>query len=86
MRFNLLKKHRNSADTLNLAGGEAFTESAQLELASIMLTSTLRDQFYRGADATAARLKALIAQIAARRARLAVQKARCRTRATRRNS
>jgi hypothetical protein len=64
MRFNLLKKYRNSADTLNLAGGESFTESAQLELASIMLTSTLRDQYYRGADATAARLKTLITQIA----------------------
>lgn len=64
MRFNLLKKYRNNANTTNLAGGEAFSEPAQLELVSILLTSTLRDQFYRSADATVTRLNALIAQIA----------------------
>ena len=40
MRFNNPKK-KQSGDTLNLAGGEAFTESAKLELVSILLTSTL---------------------------------------------
>jgi 60 kDa SS-A/Ro ribonucleoprotein len=63
MRFNLQKKKRASADTINLAGGEAFAESAKLELASLMLTATLQGQYYRAADVTAARLKQLIAQI-----------------------
>ena len=62
MRFNIKKKGA-SANTLNLAGGEAFTESAKLELASLMLTSTLQGQYYRATDVTAARLKQLIAQI-----------------------
>jgi 60 kDa SS-A/Ro ribonucleoprotein len=62
MKFNFLKK-RPQADTVNLAGGEAFNETPKLELASILLTSTLQDQFYRGADATANRVKALVAAI-----------------------
>ena len=63
MRFNTSKKNK-SGDTVNLAGGEAFTESAKLELASILLTSTLQDQYYRAADITAARLRTLINAIA----------------------
>lgn len=66
MKFNFLKK-RPRADTLNLAGGEAFVETAKLELASIMLTSTLQDSFYRSGDATAARLKELIGQMGDKR-------------------
>jgi len=63
MRFNTSKKNK-SGDTANLAGGEAFTESDKLELASILLTSTLQDQYYRAADITAARLRTLINAIA----------------------
>jgi len=63
MKFNLKKKNAG-ANALNLAGGEAFTESAKLELASLMLTATLQGEYYRAADVTAARLKQLIAQIA----------------------
>lgn len=59
MKFNFLKK-RPRADALNLAGGEAFTESPKLELASLMLTSMLKDEFYRSGDATAQRLRELI--------------------------
>ena len=62
MRFNVLKK-KPLGNTVNLAGGEAFTESAKLELAALMLTSTLQGQYYRAADVAAARLKQLIAQI-----------------------
>lgn len=61
MKFNILKKKK--ADTINLAGGDAFTESPKLELAALMLTSTLQGQYYRAADVTAAKLKQLIAQI-----------------------
>jgi len=63
MRFNLLKKRSTGADTLNRAGGEAFTETPKLELAAVMLTSTLQNQYYRAANVTASRLKELIAKI-----------------------
>jgi 60 kDa SS-A/Ro ribonucleoprotein len=66
MRFNTSKKNK-SGDTVNLASGEAFTESDKLELASILLTSTLQDQYYRAADITAARLRTLINAIADKR-------------------
>lgn len=49
--------------TVNLAGGEAFTESPKLELVSILLTSFAQDQFYRSADDTLGRLCALIDKI-----------------------
>jgi hypothetical protein len=63
MKFNLLKKPTRSSTT-NLAGGEAFVETPKLELAALMLTSTLGDQFYRPGDAAAARVKQLVSQIA----------------------
>lgn len=61
MLFNLLKRRRTAgANTVNFAGGEAFTETPKLELASIMLTAMLKDQFYRGANDTVKRLRELI--------------------------
>jgi len=63
MRFNVLKKQKTGTDRLNLAGGESFSESPRLELAALLLTSTLQGQYYRAAEVTAARLKQLIAQI-----------------------
>ena len=60
MKFNFLKK-RPRGDTVNLAGGQAFVETPKLELASLMLTSTLSKQYYRSADASAMRLRELIA-------------------------
>ena len=48
------------ATTVNLAGGEAFAASPKLELAAIVLTSFLSDQFYRSADGTVARIRELI--------------------------
>ncbi len=63
MKFNFLKS-RPRGSTTNLAGGEAFIETPKLEFASLMLTSTLGDQFYRPGDAAAGRVKQLVAQIA----------------------
>lgn len=63
MLFNHTKT-ATGADTVNLAGGEAFTETPKLELAAMMLTCTLQDQFYRAANTTVARLRELITQIA----------------------
>ncbi len=66
MKFNFLKK-RPRADAHNFAGGEAFVETPKLELASILLTSTLQDSFYRGADATTRRVRELVGSISDKR-------------------
>ena len=63
MKFNFLKSKRPRGSTTNLAGGDAFIETPKLELATLMLTSTLGDQFYRPGDAAAERVKQLVAQI-----------------------
>jgi 60 kDa SS-A/Ro ribonucleoprotein len=61
MFFNT--KRVNAPSHTNLAGGQAFAESAKLELISVLLTSTLKDEFYRKADATVTRVKQLVATI-----------------------
>jgi 60 kDa SS-A/Ro ribonucleoprotein len=63
MKFNFLKTKRPRGLTTNLAGGEAFVETPKLELATMLLTSPLSDQYYRAADVTAHRLKELVGQI-----------------------
>ncbi len=49
--------------TTNLAGGEAYKQSDELELVSILLTSFVTDQFYRSADDTLAKLKTLLDKV-----------------------
>ena len=66
MKFNKLLKTKNLRKTHNLAGGEAFAQSPKLELVTILLTSFLEDKFYRSGDATAKRLRELVAGIAER--------------------
>lgn len=56
-RFN---KQSQGTKTVNLAGGEAYTQSPELALISILLTSFANDQYYRKADDAFADLKALI--------------------------
>src|SRR4051812_18374186 len=51
------------ADTVNYAGGEAFTQNAKNELAAILLTSMVKDQYYRGADDTLVRFKELLGSV-----------------------
>jgi len=46
--------------TTNLAGGEAFQESPELEFISILLTSFVQDQYYRSASDGINRVKALV--------------------------
>ena len=60
-KFNLTKTPAKPS-TVNLAGGNAYSQSAELELASILLTSFASDQFYRSAEDTFKRLKELIPQ------------------------
>lgn len=50
-------------DTVNKAGGVAFSKDDQLKLVSILFTSFVEDQFYRKADTTLAELKALVAKV-----------------------
>jgi 60 kDa SS-A/Ro ribonucleoprotein len=57
-----LKRGKNQPDTVNLAGGRAFKQTAKLELVSVLLTTFLEDEFYRKEKATIARIRELIAQ------------------------
>lgn len=59
-RFNQPNTRTNAPDTINLAGSEAYSQSAELELVSILLTSFGSDDFYRSASDTFNRLKMLI--------------------------
>lgn len=56
-RFNTISQ---GTKTVNLAGGQAYSQSPELELVSILLTSFANDSFYRSADGTMARLTELI--------------------------
>lgn len=51
-----------STKVINKAGGSAFQESPKLELISILLTSFLKNQFYRSSDETMERIKELLDQ------------------------
>lgn len=50
-------------NTTNLAGGQAYSQSAKSELVSHLLTSMVQDQYYRSADEGLDRLRALIQQV-----------------------
>lgn len=60
-RFN--QPNINQTKTVNLAGGEALEQSPRLALVSLLLTSMLKDQFYRSADQSLTDLRSLIDQI-----------------------
>lgn len=55
-RFNTVV----SSKTENLAGGEAYSQTPEMELISIMFTSFASDQFYRSGGETFGRLKELV--------------------------
>lgn len=57
-RFNTQNKVRTA--TTNLAGGSAYTETPKLEMASLLLTSFLKEEFYRTSDDTIKQLKSLV--------------------------
>ncbi len=58
-RFNHVTK---STKTVNRAGGEAFEMSPKLALVTHVLTSMVKDQFYRSADEGISELKELLAK------------------------
>jgi hypothetical protein len=49
--------------TTNLAGGEAYQQTAELALVSLLLTSFVNNQFYRSADQSLDELKALLSKV-----------------------
>lgn len=59
-RFNT--KNRGTKTT-NKAGGGAYSQSPQLELVSILLTSFVQDQYYRSADDTIKRVSEVLSQV-----------------------
>ncbi|MEZ0215956.1 MAG: TROVE domain-containing protein [Rariglobus sp.] len=61
--LNVLSCRKAVPDTINLAGGRAFAQSAKLELVSILLTTFLEDEFYRTENQNAARIRQLIIQV-----------------------
>ena len=58
-KFNLTLKEPKTLTT-NLAGGQAYTQSPELELISILLNSFVDDQFYRSSNVTLDRLKTIL--------------------------
>lgn len=56
-RFNQTSE---GTKTVNLAGGQAYAQTPELELVSILLTSFANDQFYKSANDTFDRLKELV--------------------------
>lgn len=57
-RFGTKKISNNK--TTNYAGGQSYKQSAELELASLLLTSFTKDKFYRTSEAEIKRLKELL--------------------------
>jgi 60 kDa SS-A/Ro ribonucleoprotein len=56
-------KAKTGTKTVNKAGGEAYSQTPELEFISILLTTFLKDQFYSSENDTTQRIKALIQQI-----------------------
>jgi hypothetical protein len=59
--FNL--KRKKTTQTTNLAGGSAYTQTPEMELVSLLLTSFAQDQFYRSAGQTFTVLDTLIEKV-----------------------
>lgn len=55
-----MSRFNKTVKTVNLAGGEAHTQSPELELVSLLLTSFANESYYRSAKDTFTRLKELI--------------------------
>jgi 60 kDa SS-A/Ro ribonucleoprotein len=59
--FNFKAKKENKA--VNLAGGDAYVQTPETALASLLLTSFVKDQFYRDTNQAKADLAALMAKV-----------------------
>ena len=61
-KFNIFKAFKTK-ETINIAGGKAFALNPKSELVSIILTSFLKDTFYRKGDESLNRIKELVTKI-----------------------
>lgn len=61
-KFNT-KSPKAKTLTENLAGGKAYKQSDELALASVLLTSFVSDQFYRGSSDTLSEVKSLLSKV-----------------------
>ena len=61
-KFNTIIK-KSPTKTKNLAGGDAYQQSKELELISILLTSFTSDDFYRNQEDTIKRLKEVLSTV-----------------------
>ena len=59
------KTFARAPDTTNLAGGDAYAQTAKLEFVSTLITTFLQDEFYRTEQQTTEQLRALVAKLAA---------------------
>lgn len=65
-KFSILtprSRGKAAPNTVNLAGGRAFTQTAKLEFVSVLLTTFLEDEFYRSEKQTIETLRALIGKV-----------------------
>lgn len=61
-RFNTENKTKTTK-TVNLAGGKAYSQTSELELVSILLTSFVQDQYYKSADDSMKRVTELLGKV-----------------------
>jgi 60 kDa SS-A/Ro ribonucleoprotein len=61
--LNPLSRAQSAPNTVNFEGGRAFTQTAKLELVSVLVTTFLEDEFYRTEKQTTEKIRELIAKV-----------------------
>ena len=61
--LNVLSRGKSAPNTVNFAEGRAFTQTAKLELVSVLLTTFLQDEFYRTEKQTTEKIRELIKKV-----------------------
>jgi 60 kDa SS-A/Ro ribonucleoprotein len=61
--LNPLSRGKSAPNTVNFEGGRAFTQTAKLELVSVLLTTFLEDEFYRTEKQTTEKIRELIIKV-----------------------
>jgi 60 kDa SS-A/Ro ribonucleoprotein len=61
--LNPLSRGKSAPNTVNFEGGRAFTQTAKLELVSVLLTTFLEDEFYRTEKQTTEKVRELITKV-----------------------
>ena len=61
--LNPLSHGKSAPNTVNFEGGRAFTQTAKLELVSVLVTTFLEDEFYRTEKQTTEKIRELITKV-----------------------